>query len=114
MSLLKEANTIPSSMPELISDKIRRVALLISIYFPPEPGGGSTAAWNRAMILRKIGFSVFVLCGFPSYPSGKVLDPKYRRKFFYIEQLEKPLGTLTGVYYLQILSSSTSFSCLKF
>jgi putative colanic acid biosynthesis glycosyltransferase WcaI len=65
-----------------------RVALLISIYFPPEPGGGSTAAWNRAMILHKIGFSVFVLCGFPSYPSGKVLDPKYHRKFFYIEEQE--------------------------
>jgi colanic acid biosynthesis glycosyl transferase WcaI len=88
MSLLKEANTISSSMSKLISDKLRRVALLISIYFPPEPGGGSTAAWNRAMILRKVGFSVFVLCSFPSYPSGKVLDPKYRRKFFYIEQLE--------------------------
>jgi glycosyltransferase involved in cell wall biosynthesis len=63
-----------------------RVALLISIYFPPEPGGGSTAAWNRAMILHKIGFSVFVLCGFPSYPSGKVSDPRYHKKFFYIEE----------------------------
>src|SRR5438093_12637421 len=88
MSLLKEANTIPSSMPELISDKIRRVALLISIYFPPEPGGGSTAAWNRAVILHKIGFYVFVLCGFPSYPSGKVSDSKYRRKLFYVEEQE--------------------------
>jgi glycosyltransferase involved in cell wall biosynthesis len=61
------------------------VALLISIYFPPEFGGGSTGAWNRAMVLHKMGYSVIVLCGFPSYPSGRVLDPKYKGKFFYVE-----------------------------
>jgi colanic acid biosynthesis glycosyl transferase WcaI len=63
----------------------RRIALVISIYFPPEFGGGSAGAWNRAMVLHKIGYSVFVLCGFPSYPTGKVADPKYKGKFFYIE-----------------------------
>jgi colanic acid biosynthesis glycosyl transferase WcaI len=64
------------------------VALLISIYFPPEPGGGSTAAWNRASILRKMGYSVFVITSFPSYPSGKISDPKYKGKFLYIEKFE--------------------------
>jgi colanic acid biosynthesis glycosyl transferase WcaI len=63
------------------------VALLISIYFPPEPGGGSTAAWNRGVILNKIGYSVYIVTSFPSYPSGKVLDPKYKGKFFYIEKV---------------------------
>jgi len=66
----------------------KEVALLISIYFPPEPGGGSSAAWNRASILHKIGYSVFVICGFPSYPSGKVLDSKYKGKFFFVETMD--------------------------
>lgn len=64
------------------------IALLFSIYFPPEPGGGSSAAWNRASILHKIGYSVFVICGFPSYPSGKVLDSKYKGKFFFVETMD--------------------------
>lgn len=64
------------------------VALLISIHFPPEPGGGSTAAWNRAYILHKIGYSVFIITTFPSYPTGKVLDPKYHGKYIYIEKSE--------------------------
>jgi glycosyltransferase involved in cell wall biosynthesis len=63
-------------------------ALLISIYFPPEIGGGSTGAWNRAMVLNKMGYMVFVLCGFPAYPSGKVTDTKYKGKFFVVEKLE--------------------------
>src|SRR5919112_6482578 len=64
------------------------VALLITMYFPPEPSGGSTHAWNRAMVLNKIGYSVFVICGFPAYPNGKVSDPKYKGKFFYIESMQ--------------------------
>jgi hypothetical protein len=62
-------------------------ALLITIYFPPQIGGGSTGAWNRATILHKIGYMVFVLSGFASYPSGKVTDPKYRGKFFVVEKI---------------------------
>jgi glycosyltransferase involved in cell wall biosynthesis len=58
------------------------------MYFPPEPSGGSTHAWNRAMVLHKIGYSVIVICGFPAYPNGKVLDPKYKGKFFYIESMQ--------------------------
>jgi glycosyltransferase involved in cell wall biosynthesis len=62
--------------------------LLFSIYFPPEPGGGSSAAWNRAYILHKIGYSVFVICSFPSYPSGKVSDAKYKGRFFFVETID--------------------------
>jgi glycosyltransferase involved in cell wall biosynthesis len=73
---------------QLNNSSLDRIALLISMYFPPEPGGGATTAWNRALILRKIGYSVFVLCGFPSYPTGKVNDAVYKRKFFYLEKME--------------------------
>jgi glycosyltransferase involved in cell wall biosynthesis len=65
-----------------------RIALLISMYFPPEPGGGAMTAFNRALILHKIGYTVFVLCGFPSYPSGKVNQEKYNGKFFYVEKVD--------------------------
>jgi glycosyltransferase involved in cell wall biosynthesis len=65
-----------------------RIALLISMYFPPEPGGGAMTAFNRASILHKIGYSVFVLCGFPSYPAGKVSEEKYKGKFFYVEKMD--------------------------
>lgn len=67
---------------------LRHVALLITIYFPPEPGGGSSHGWNRAMILHKMGYTVFVLCGFPTYPTGKLSNPKYKRKLFYLENVE--------------------------
>jgi len=71
-----------------IKNGLGLVALLISLYFPPEPGGGSITAWNRALILQKLGYTVFVLCGFPSYPAGKVINPKYKGKFFYVEKFE--------------------------
>jgi len=58
------------------------------MYFPPEPGGGAMTALNRALILSKIGYSVYVLCGFPSYPSGKVDQEKYKGKFFYVEKID--------------------------
>ena len=63
-------------------------ALLISIFFPPEIGGRATGAWNRGIILNKMGYLVFVLCGFPSYPSGRVSNAKYKGKFFIVEKLE--------------------------
>ena len=66
---------------------LQQVALLISIYFPPEPGGGSVTALNRALILKKIGYAVYVICGFPTYPSGKVIEPLYRGRIFYVEKM---------------------------
>lgn len=67
---------------------LKLVALLISIYFPPESGGGATGAWNRAMTLYKMGFHVFVLTGFPAYPLGRVTDQGYRRHFFKVENAQ--------------------------
>lgn len=72
----------------LNKNSLAPIALLISLYFPPEPGGGSVTALNRALILQKLGYTVFVLSGFPSYPSGKVTNPKYNGKFFYVEKIE--------------------------
>jgi len=70
----------------LNKDSFRAIALLISLYYPPEPGGGSETARNRALILHKTGYNVFVLCGFPSYPTGKVTNPMYKNKLFYVEK----------------------------
>jgi colanic acid biosynthesis glycosyl transferase WcaI len=101
---------------------LKSVALLFSIYFPPEPGGGSTAAWNRGSILYKIGYNIFVVCGFPSYPSGKVLDPRYKGKFFCIETMDNftllrlrliPLET-EGYLRRLLLFMNFIFSCLIF
>jgi len=30
---------------------------------------------------------VFVICGFPSYPTGRVIETTYRGKFFYVEKM---------------------------
>ena len=94
-SFLKSSNSTPvSNLREMLKkiankkkDIYRPVALLISIYFPPEPGGGSSAAWNRALILNDVGYRVFVICGMPSYPSGKVLDHKYQGKLLCLESI---------------------------
>jgi colanic acid biosynthesis glycosyl transferase WcaI len=64
------------------------VVLLISLFFPPEVGGGATGAWNRASIFLKMGYSVFVLTAFPGYPSGKVSDERYKGRIFCVEHLE--------------------------
>jgi glycosyltransferase involved in cell wall biosynthesis len=74
-----------SSSPK---NSMAHIALLISIYFTPEPGGGARTAWNRALILHKIGYTVFVICGFPSYPTGRVYETRYRGKFFYVEKMD--------------------------
>jgi len=86
MDIIRRSIVI-SSKP-LNKNSLTPIALLISLYFPPEPGGGSVTAWNRALILQKIGYTVFVICGFPSYPTGKVINPKYKGKFYYLEKFE--------------------------
>ena len=75
------------------------VALLISLYFHPEPGGGANTALNRALILQKVGYRVYVVCGFPSYPSGRVIEKKYKGKYFFSEKM----GDLT-IIRLRLLS----------
>ena len=39
------------------------------------------------MTLFKAGYSVYILTSFPSYPSGKVQERRYKYKFFYVETL---------------------------
>lgn len=63
------------------------IILLITLYFPPEIGGGSTGAWNRALVFNELGYRVFVLTGFPSYPTGKIMNKKYSNKLFLVEDL---------------------------
>lgn len=63
-----------------------KVILLITMYFPPEIGGGSTGAWNRALLFKEMGFKVFVLTGFPTYPSGRLDNPKYEKKRLFMTE----------------------------
>ncbi|WP_148686645.1 glycosyltransferase family 4 protein [Candidatus Nitrosocosmicus hydrocola] len=72
-----------------LSDAIsNKIVLLITLYFPPEIGGGSSGAWNRAMIFHELGYRVIILTAFPSYPLGKINDPKYKNKLFYVENID--------------------------
>ena len=95
------------------------VALLISLYFPPETGGGATGAWNRALSLSKLGYLVFVLCGFPSFPSGRIADEAYKWKFFAIEKkddinvLRMRLPSIQHKGYLRRLVLYSSFVFLS-
>lgn len=97
---------------------LKNVALLITIYFPPEPGGGSTHGWNRAMILHKIGYSVYVLSGFPTYPTGKISDQKYKGKLIFVEKIEPfvvirlRLFSLSHTGYLRRFILFMAFICL--
>jgi len=34
-----------------------------------------------------MGYSVFIICGFPAYPIGKVTESTYKGKFFYVEKM---------------------------
>jgi glycosyltransferase involved in cell wall biosynthesis len=72
---------------EDIQSMKNKIILLITLYFPPEIGGGSTGAWNRALVFNKLGYKVLILTGFPSYPTGKIKDKKYSKKIFVIENL---------------------------
>jgi glycosyltransferase involved in cell wall biosynthesis len=64
-----------------------KIILLITLYFPPEIGGGSTGAWNRALVFNELGYRVLILTGFPSYPTGRIRDKKYSKKIFVVEDL---------------------------
>jgi glycosyltransferase involved in cell wall biosynthesis len=63
-----------------------KVVLLFTLYFPPEIGGGSTGAWNRAMVFLHLGYKVIIVTAFPSYPLGKIDDLKYKKKLYLIEK----------------------------
>jgi len=61
--------------------------LLLTNYFPPEVGAASHLFYNLGRILTKKGYDVTVITGFPRY-NVKVLDEKYRNKFFFRETID--------------------------
>ncbi|MEX0621762.1 MAG: glycosyltransferase family 4 protein [Candidatus Woykebacteria bacterium] len=46
--------------------------LLISQYFPPEPGAGTGRVSYYAKLLKELGHEVMILCGIPNYSDGKI------------------------------------------
>jgi glycosyltransferase involved in cell wall biosynthesis len=68
-----------------MSHKIK--ILLITKYFPPEPGAGATRAYEHAKRWVMLGAGVTVLTCFPHYPDG-VIPPKYKGHSYYEEELD--------------------------
>ena len=48
--------------------------LLVTQYYPPEPGSASMRMGEVAEYLAGKGHGVTVMTGFPNYPNGKVYD----------------------------------------
>lgn len=114
LSIFKGKNSISGT-------KDRPLVLLISLFFPPEIGGGSTGAWNRATAFSMMGFRVFVLAGFPQFRGTYGQDPRYQKKpFLYLEKMDditvirvKSLGLkYEGVVKRLIIFLSFCFSAL--
>ena len=61
-------------------------ALLLTQYYPPEPGTASQKMSGLAEHLSQSGHQVTVVTGFPNYPDG-VLHKGYRRKLYQQEQI---------------------------
>jgi colanic acid biosynthesis glycosyl transferase WcaI len=62
--------------------------VLVSQYFPPDPGGSSTRTYNLARGLALNGCNVTVIAGFPHYPYGNI-PKKYRCKPIAVEYVGK-------------------------
>ena len=62
-------------------------ALLLTQYYPPEPGTASQKMSELAEHLQGNGHEVTVVTGFPNYPEG-VLYEGYRRKLFQQEKVD--------------------------
>ncbi len=61
--------------------------LLLTEYFPPEIGAGSTRAYEHSSQWVKNGHDVTVITGFPDYPDG-IIPQKYKGYKFLIEDIE--------------------------
>lgn len=61
--------------------------LVVTQYFPPEPGAPQIRLWQLAKQLQKMGCEVQVLTGMPNYPKGKIFR-EYRRFFRMKERIE--------------------------
>jgi glycosyltransferase involved in cell wall biosynthesis len=60
--------------------------LVISQYFPPDIGGGSTRAFNAVMGLHRKGCGLRVVTAFPHYPHGQI-PSVYRKKALKFEEM---------------------------
>ncbi len=58
--------------------------LLLTKYFPPEPGAGSTRAYEHAKYWTELGADVTVLTCFPHYPDGII--PDEYKGYSYLEE----------------------------
>ncbi len=70
--------------------------LLLTKYFPPEPGAGSTRAYEHAKRWQKLGADVTVITCFPHYPDG-IIPEKYKGHTLFEEEMNgiKILRTFT-------------------
>ena len=61
--------------------------LIVSQYYPPEPGAPQIRLSNMARRLREQGVRVRVVTGMPNYPTGKIHDG-YRNKITLREEID--------------------------
>ena len=61
--------------------------ILLTQYFPPEPGAGSNRAFENAKIWSDLGAKVTILTGFPHYPTG-IIHPSYHNLKFLEENID--------------------------
>lgn len=61
--------------------------LFITQYFSPEIGAASERLTGLAFNLRRVGYKVTVITGFPNYPFGMVY-PDYKKKLFMQEEID--------------------------
>lgn len=60
---------------------------LLTEYFPPEPGAGSTRAYEHAKVWKNLGVDVLILTCMPHYPTGIIPD-KYKNKILVKEKID--------------------------
>jgi colanic acid biosynthesis glycosyl transferase WcaI len=83
--------------------------LALSIYFPPEFGGGATRAWNLTNAMGRRGYKVVVIASYPQYPYGKI-PTEYNQDGFLVKEkydditvLRFPLPTIPYFGFLRRL-----------
>lgn len=61
--------------------------LYVTQYFPPETGAGARRAYEMAAAWKKAGADVTVVCPFPNYPEGRVVEA-YRGRVRVREEID--------------------------
>ena len=62
-------------------------ALILTQYYPPEPGAPQIRLRALARELSRLGVKVEVLTGMPNYPMGRIFDG-YRGKLWMAEEID--------------------------